>query len=278
VVHRADGGRTSLTNLKDYCWWHHHVVLHQLGWTLQAHPDGTSQVTSPAGKVIRSHPAPGDQPVSGRALARPDGRGPGFHAAVDWTIGRGHGPGRRVGQTRYRTFSWPSCCLGNVGLERRRQAVRLMASLIANREGSYRRLRVRDRRMGHMSNAHRDRVRRAMAERERGRARVRSTTTTVTMASVAAAGIVALTLPGSTHKAASSSSGSSSSGTSANSGSGSSSSSGSTSSGSSSSGSSSSGSSSTGSSSNSNSGSSGFSSGSAPSSSSGGSQVTSGGS
>jgi hypothetical protein len=43
VVHRADGGRTSLANLKDYCWWHHHVVLHELGWTLTAHPDGTSQ-------------------------------------------------------------------------------------------------------------------------------------------------------------------------------------------------------------------------------------------
>ncbi len=58
VQHRADGGRTSLTNLKDYCWWHHHVVLHQLGWTLTAHPDGTSQVTSPAGKIIRSHSPP----------------------------------------------------------------------------------------------------------------------------------------------------------------------------------------------------------------------------
>jgi hypothetical protein len=58
VVHRADGGRTSLTNLKDYCWWHHHVLLHQLGWTLTAYPDGTSQVTSPAGKIIRSHSPP----------------------------------------------------------------------------------------------------------------------------------------------------------------------------------------------------------------------------
>jgi hypothetical protein len=58
MVHRADGGRTSLTNLKDYCWWHHHVVLHQLGWTLTAHADGTSQVTSPAGKIIRSHSPP----------------------------------------------------------------------------------------------------------------------------------------------------------------------------------------------------------------------------
>jgi Domain of unknown function (DUF222) len=58
VVHRADGGRTSLTNLKDYCWWHHHVVLHQMGWKLTVHPDGTSQVKSPAGKIIRSHSPP----------------------------------------------------------------------------------------------------------------------------------------------------------------------------------------------------------------------------
>jgi hypothetical protein len=58
VVHRADGGPTSLTNLKDYCWWHHHVLLHQLGWTLTVHPDGTSQVTSPDGKTIRSHGPP----------------------------------------------------------------------------------------------------------------------------------------------------------------------------------------------------------------------------
>jgi Domain of unknown function (DUF222) len=58
VIHRADGGRTSLTNLKDYCYWHHHVLLHELGWTLTVHPDGTSQVTSPGGKIIRSHSPP----------------------------------------------------------------------------------------------------------------------------------------------------------------------------------------------------------------------------
>ena len=62
VQHLADGGRTSLANLKDYCWWHHHVVLHQLGWTLTAHPDGTSQVTSPAGQTIRSHGPPPPRP------------------------------------------------------------------------------------------------------------------------------------------------------------------------------------------------------------------------
>jgi len=58
VVHRADGGHTSLAGLKNYCYWHHHVVLHQLGWTLTVHPDGTSQVTSPRGKIIRSHSPP----------------------------------------------------------------------------------------------------------------------------------------------------------------------------------------------------------------------------
>ena len=42
-------------NLKDY-WWHHHVVLHELGWALTVHPDGTSQVQSPDGKTIRSPP------------------------------------------------------------------------------------------------------------------------------------------------------------------------------------------------------------------------------
>jgi Domain of unknown function (DUF222) len=58
VLHRRDGGRTSLTNLKDYCHWHHHVVLHQMGWKLTVHPDGTSRVKSPNGKIIRSHSPP----------------------------------------------------------------------------------------------------------------------------------------------------------------------------------------------------------------------------
>jgi hypothetical protein len=58
VVHRQDGGYTSLADLKLYCWWHHHVVLHQMGWQLTVFPDGTSQVTSPGGKIIRSHSPP----------------------------------------------------------------------------------------------------------------------------------------------------------------------------------------------------------------------------
>ena len=60
VLHQADGGHTSLANLKNYCWWHHHVVLHQMGWQLTVFPDGTSQVKSPGGKIIRSHSPPPD--------------------------------------------------------------------------------------------------------------------------------------------------------------------------------------------------------------------------
>ena len=58
VIHRADGGPTSLVNLKDKCHWHHHVLLHQLGWQLTVHPDGTSQARSPNGKIIYSHGPP----------------------------------------------------------------------------------------------------------------------------------------------------------------------------------------------------------------------------
>ena len=58
MVHRANGGRTSLTNLKDHCCGITTFGLHELGWKLTVHPDGTSQVTSPAGKTIRSHSPP----------------------------------------------------------------------------------------------------------------------------------------------------------------------------------------------------------------------------
>jgi hypothetical protein len=34
------------------------VLLHELGWKLTVHPDGTSQVVSPDGKTIHSHSPP----------------------------------------------------------------------------------------------------------------------------------------------------------------------------------------------------------------------------
>src|SRR5580658_6543380 len=73
VVHRADGGHTSLADLKLYCWWHHHVVLHQMGWTLTVPPDGTSEVRSPGGKIIRSHsPPPGPSPPATPTRQEPE--------------------------------------------------------------------------------------------------------------------------------------------------------------------------------------------------------------
>ena len=58
VRHREHGGRTSLRNLKMLCTFHHNVVVHRWGWQLTAHCDGTSQVTSPGGRTIRSHGPP----------------------------------------------------------------------------------------------------------------------------------------------------------------------------------------------------------------------------
>jgi len=73
VVHRQDGGHTSLAGLKNYCWWHHHVVLHQMGWQLTVHADGTSEVKSPGGKIIRSHsPPPGPSPPATTAGQDPE--------------------------------------------------------------------------------------------------------------------------------------------------------------------------------------------------------------
>jgi len=123
VRHRADGGPTSLANLKDYCHWHHHVVLHQMGWTLTSTPTapaGSPAPTARSSAATARHPAPGDKPAritrpgprweTGRVIVRlaaerdrpgfldlagqveqwfgPMVDDPGFRAAVDRHIGR----------------------------------------------------------------------------------------------------------------------------------------------------------------------------------------------
>jgi len=58
-VHRADHGATSLANLGNLCFTHHHIMIHRMGWTLEVSPDGTSQARSPDGKRIKtSHQRP----------------------------------------------------------------------------------------------------------------------------------------------------------------------------------------------------------------------------
>jgi hypothetical protein len=55
LVPRSEGGETSLRNLRLYCLAHHHHFIHRLGWTIVAHPDGTTTAISPHGQVIDSH-------------------------------------------------------------------------------------------------------------------------------------------------------------------------------------------------------------------------------
>jgi len=59
VTHLADGGTTSVDGCALYCFFHHHVAIHQQGWTVALHPDGTTTARSPDGtKVFHSHSPP----------------------------------------------------------------------------------------------------------------------------------------------------------------------------------------------------------------------------
>ena len=59
MTHLADGGTTSVGGCSLYCFLHHHVAIHQWGWTVTLHPDGTTTARSPDGtKILHSHSPP----------------------------------------------------------------------------------------------------------------------------------------------------------------------------------------------------------------------------
>jgi hypothetical protein len=59
VTHLADGGTTSVDGCALYCFYHHHVVIHQWGWKVTLNPDGTTTARSPDGtKLLHSHGPP----------------------------------------------------------------------------------------------------------------------------------------------------------------------------------------------------------------------------
>ena len=58
VIPWAKGGPTSLANLRLVCRFHHRVVIHQWGWTITCHPDGTTTATAPDGRTLHSHGPP----------------------------------------------------------------------------------------------------------------------------------------------------------------------------------------------------------------------------
>jgi hypothetical protein len=49
IIHRADHGATAVTGLRNFCHYHHHVLIHRQGWTITPHPDGTTEARSPDG-------------------------------------------------------------------------------------------------------------------------------------------------------------------------------------------------------------------------------------
>jgi hypothetical protein len=59
VKHKKNGGKTSTKNCVLLCFFHHHVVIHQWGWTLVLNPDGTTTAWSQdKTKVLHSHGPP----------------------------------------------------------------------------------------------------------------------------------------------------------------------------------------------------------------------------
>jgi hypothetical protein len=58
IVHKKDGGKTSVSSCVLLCPYHHEVCIHRLGWTLTLHPDGTIEARSPHGQILRSHGPP----------------------------------------------------------------------------------------------------------------------------------------------------------------------------------------------------------------------------
>jgi hypothetical protein len=56
---RAQGGQTRLDNLLLLCAFHHLIAVHQWGWALTLHPDGSTTATSPDGsRTLHSHGPP----------------------------------------------------------------------------------------------------------------------------------------------------------------------------------------------------------------------------
>jgi hypothetical protein len=59
LVHKANGGKTSVKTCGLYCSYHHETMIHRRGWTVTLNPDGTTTARSPDGtRVFRSHSPP----------------------------------------------------------------------------------------------------------------------------------------------------------------------------------------------------------------------------
>jgi hypothetical protein len=56
LTHKANGGKTSVQDCALFCFYHHHVVIHEQGWTVTLNPDGTTTAWNPGKtKTYHSH-------------------------------------------------------------------------------------------------------------------------------------------------------------------------------------------------------------------------------
>jgi hypothetical protein len=58
LIHKKDGGPTSVTGCGLFCDFHHDVCIHRWGWQVEFQADGTVTAVGPDGQVIRGHPPP----------------------------------------------------------------------------------------------------------------------------------------------------------------------------------------------------------------------------
>jgi hypothetical protein len=58
IIHKKDGGKTSVDSCVTLCQFHHDVCIHRWGWQIILHPDGTTTVYGPHGQVEHSHSPP----------------------------------------------------------------------------------------------------------------------------------------------------------------------------------------------------------------------------
>ena len=62
----ANGGDTTADQLRGYCRYHH-LLKNEPGWTHQAGPDGSTTITTPAGRTYTSSPEPFHEPRYGES-------------------------------------------------------------------------------------------------------------------------------------------------------------------------------------------------------------------
>jgi hypothetical protein len=58
IVHKEDGGKTSVSDCILLCQFHHDICIHRWGWRIILHPDGTTSAYGPHGQILHSHSPP----------------------------------------------------------------------------------------------------------------------------------------------------------------------------------------------------------------------------